>query len=315
MRPHFHMLLHLAVLLLVFTVFTVAARAQDFVGSVRESLDSGSLAGAEAKLQQYRTARGITSEYLEAFSWLGRNALARGDYSAATANSEATYKLCQEQIKSHSVDRDPRLGTAVGAAIEVHGLTLAKLGKKAEAQRYLKQELAKYGDTTIAMRIQKNLNVITLQGSVAPELKLEPHLGPKPVPLASLKGKPVVLFLWSHWCVDCKAQGPVLARLKKEFPDTVHVVGPTRLYGYAAEGEPTTPDEELKYIDRVRSKYYAILGDMPVPVSTENFQRYGASTSPTMVIVAPDGKVALYHPGRMTYEELKAELLPLIARQ
>jgi thioredoxin-related protein len=51
---------------------------------------------------------------------------------------------------------------------------------------------------------------------------------------------------------------------------------------------------------------------MPVPVAAENFVRYGASTTPTLVIVDAAGKVALYHPGRMTYEELKAKLVPLL---
>ncbi len=42
-----------------------------------------------------------------------------------------------------------------------------------------------------------------------------------------------------------------------------------------------------------------------VPVSEENFKAYGASTTPTVVIVDRGGIVRLYRPGKMTQEELE----------
>ncbi len=164
----------------------------------------------------------------------------------------------------------------------------------------------------MATRIHKNINLLSLEGKPAPALHETQYLGPKPQPLTALKGKPVILFFWSHWCVDCKAEAPVLGRLKKEYGDRLVVVGPTQLYGYAAEGRSASPQEELAFIDYVRQKYLAVLGDMPVPIAAENFKVYGASTSPTLVLVGADGRVKLYHPGRMTYDELKAQLEPLV---
>jgi hypothetical protein len=49
---------------------------------------------------------------------------------------------------------------------------------------------------------------------------------------------------------------------------------------------------------------------MTVPVNEETFKNYGASTSPTLVLIDRAGIVRLYHPGRMTYEELQ----PLVAK-
>jgi thioredoxin-related protein len=43
---------------------------------------------------------------------------------------------------------------------------------------------------------------------------------------------------------------------------------------------------------------------MSVPVSEETFRNYGASTTPTIVLADRAGIVRLYHPGKMTYEEL-----------
>jgi hypothetical protein len=45
---------------------------------------------------------------------------------------------------------------------------------------------------------------------------------------------------------------------------------------------------------------------MPVPLSQTNFKAYGASTTPTLVMLNRAGQVAMYHPGAMTYEELRA---------
>jgi thiol-disulfide isomerase/thioredoxin len=117
----------------------------------------------------------------------------------------------------------------------------------------------------------------------------------------------VLLFFWAHWCADCKAEVPIIARLRQEFaPAGLVVIGPTQFYGYAAQGNDVTPARERAYIESVRQRYYASLLDMPVPLSQQNFNTYGASTTPTLVILNRSGQVAMYHPGAMPYEELRA---------
>jgi thiol-disulfide isomerase/thioredoxin len=295
-------------LLIIFSLFTVAAKAQDFVATVKVTLEGYGIAGAEHLLQQYRDSRGVTPEYIEAYSWLGRKALADRNYSAAENYAQQTYEMATAELKHRTLDAEPHLPIALGAAIEVHAQAMAEQGNSAKALAYLRAEEAKYATTSIADRIQKNVNLIALQGHPAPPLQETEHLGAKVLPLAAYHGKPVLLFFWAHWCADCKAEGPILARLKREYGDRLILLGPTQRYGYAAAGNPTTAAEELKYIDDVRAKYYWTLGDMPIPISKENFRRYGASTTPTLVLIGADGRVKLYHPGRMTYEELKTAL-------
>ncbi len=53
---------------------------------------------------------------------------------------------------------------------------------------------------------------------------------------------------------------------------------------------------------------------MPVPISKYNFDAYGASTTPTLVLLDRTGKVAMYHPGALPYEQLKAEIEKVVAR-
>ena len=179
----------------------------------------------------------------------------------------------------------------------------------------LRSALARYTNTSIAARLQKNLNLLALVGKPAPPLQETQYLGPKPPTLASLKGSPVLLFFWAHWCVDCKAEVPVIARLKQEFaPEGLVVIGPTQLYGYAAQGDDAPPDREKAYIEAVRERYYANLQDMPVPLSKQNFNAYGASTTPTLVVLNRAGQVAMYHPGALSYEELRGAVQKAVAR-
>jgi thiol-disulfide isomerase/thioredoxin len=124
-----------------------------------------------------------------------------------------------------------------------------------------------------------------------------------------MKGSPVLLFFWAHWCGDCKYEGPIIAQLSSEFAaQGLKVEAPTQLYGYAAQGADATPKDELAYIERVWQHFYPRLQSVPVPVSSANFNRYGASTTPTLVLIDRKGRVSLYHPGLMQYDDLRAAI-------
>jgi len=118
-----------------------------------------------------------------------------------------------------------------------------------------------------------------------------------------------LLFFWAHWCGDCKAEAPIITQLRSEFAGQgLKVIGPTRLYGYTAQNDHPSSADELSYIDAVRHRFYSGLLDMPVPVSAYNFNVYGASTTPTLVLLDRAGKVAWYHPGAVPYAELRGEI-------
>jgi thioredoxin-related protein len=53
---------------------------------------------------------------------------------------------------------------------------------------------------------------------------------------------------------------------------------------------------------------------MPVPLSQQNFNAYGASTTPTLVVLNRAGQVAMYHPGALSYDELRSALEKVVAR-
>ena len=62
----------------------------------------------------------------------------------------------------------------------------------------------------------------------------------------------------------------------------------------------------------IRDRFYSSLYDMTVPVSAANFQAYGASTTPTIVLLDGNGIVRFYHPGAVSEAELagRIEALP-----
>jgi len=285
------------------------------VENVRMALTQNNFSAAESELTSYRNQAGVNGEYLEAYSWLGRAALDQGDYARAAAYAKETKTLAVEQLKGRTLDAEPHLPLALGAALEVQSQVLAAKGQKMRAIALLQAALRTYGSTSIGDRIQKNLNLLSFQGKIAPVLKEDQFLG-APLPAAAkLKGSPVLLFFWAHWCGDCKAEAPIITQLRSEYAAKgLKVVGPTRFYGYTAQVEHAAPADELKYIDAVRHRFYSGLLDMPVPINARNFLVYGASTTPTLVLLDKTGKVAWYHPGAVAYGELRGEIEKLVAR-
>ena len=295
-------------ILLVSVLLTASAWA-GIVDDVRIALEQNNFSAAEAALNSYRGQQGVSPEYLEAYSWLGRAALEQREYERAAAYAKQTKTLALEQLKQRKLDAEPHLPIALGAALEVESQAMAAKGQRTQAVALLQAALVKYGNTSIQARLRKNLNLLSLQGKVAPALKSEQSLGAALPAAAQLKGSPVLLFFWAHWCGDCKAEAPIIMQLRSEYASKgLQVIGPTRLYGYTAQVEHASASDEMRYIDAVRHRFYGGLLDMPVPVSGYNFDTYGASTTPTLVLLDRAGKVAWYHPGAVPYAELRGEI-------
>jgi thiol-disulfide isomerase/thioredoxin len=294
--------------LVLLMLLAAALAPAQLVTAVRGALAAKDFAGGEALLAAYQKQNGVTPEYIEAYSWLGRGAQANKLWDKAAAYSAQTRKLVQVELKKRPLDAEKSVPLALGAAIEVEGHTLAATGRLSEALAMLNRELKTYYTTSIRTRIQKNIHLLSLVGKPAPALDVARMLsGPKLPALGGLKGKPVVLFFWAHWCSDCKQQGPVLTELKAKYP-ALQIVAPTQTYGYVANGEDAGPAVEVPYIEKVRAQYYPDLTRVPAPLSNENFKLYGSSTSPTLVLIDKAGVVRMYHPGKMTAAELIPEI-------
>ncbi len=289
------------------------AGTTDVIAAVRAATAEQDIPRAESIVRQYQAANGSSSEALEALSWVARGALAARQFEAADKYARETYTLANAALSGRSLDADAHLQTALGAAIETEALARAGVGARSDAVYYLRGELEKYRDTAIHKRISKNLNLLSLEGEPAPKLEASEYLDRRVPAFSELKGQVVLLFFWAHWCPDCKAESPIIAKLLDKYrAQGLAIVAPTQRYGYVAGGKNVGPDEELKYIVQIRDTYYPFLRDQPVPVSEANHKQYGVASTPTIVLVDRQGLVRLYHPGRMTEQELETAITALL---
>jgi len=282
---------------------------------IQDLIAHNDLAAAERMVRSSQKQAGSTPEFAAALSWLARGSLKAKQLDRADTYAIETRKLSDQLLRTHKLDTDPWLPTAVGAAIEVHAQVLAARGEGGEAVSFLREQLALFGKSSLHERIQKNLNLLSLEGKPAPALDLAEWLGSKPPDLAALRGHPVLLFFWAHWCSDCKAEVSVIAQIKKAYgPKGLVVIAPTKYYGYMAEGQDAAPAAEKKYIEAVRREYYAPLSDVPAPLSNANFLNYGASTVPTLVLIDTAGVVRLYHPGTLSAADLATRVQAVLKK-
>jgi thiol-disulfide isomerase/thioredoxin len=272
------------------------------VSDVRFKISAGDLSSAEALVEDYQRANGINSEYAAAVSWLARGALTLGQTDTAARYLAQTKTLVAELLKTKRVEDDNFLEGAVGTSIEVEARIMAARGNRDRAVAFLQSELPHWKTWWVEARIHKNLDLLTLEGRPAPELD------------PSYRGSPVLLFLWAHWCGDCKAQAPTIARLKHKYePLGLRIMAPTRRYGEVSKIEHPTAAQEDQEIERVWKATYAELDGVAHPVNEAMMLAYGVSSTPTLVLIDRDGIVRMYRPTRMTEAELSHRIEALLA--
>jgi thiol-disulfide isomerase/thioredoxin len=282
------------------------------VAYVRVSLRNGDLASADAMAKQYRRLNGDTPEALEALSWVARGQLSAGHADEAIQQAEDIQRSSQTALSTRTLDSEPHLPLALGAAYEVEAEALRSQHKLSEAIQLLQTAVRKFHGTSLVERLQKNINLMTLEGKRMPPLRATEWIGAKGNP-AAWQGKVLLLLFWAHWCSDCKIQVPVIAKLAAEFePKGLVVVAPTERYGYTMDDDHAPAAKETPFIAKVFERYYSSIPNVRVPLDAVNFERFGASTTPTIVLVDRRGIVRLYHPGLMDEASLLSAIQPLL---
>ena len=310
-------IIRVATILAALLVFAAIGEAQSpgtiLVAYVEMAVEQGDLATAYGLVAQFRRQAGDTPEVLEALSWIARGELSAGHPDEALKKADEVKRLCEEALGNRKLDDEPHLPLALGAAYEVQAQVLNENHQRTEAVSLLQSAARKWHGTSIVARLQKNLNILTLEGKPMPLLRTSEWIGAKPVAEPTLRGRVVLLFFWAHWCPDCKAEAPILKQLGTEFePKGLVIIGPTRLYGYTPGDEHAGAAEEKAFIEKVYARFYSEIPNLQVPVGEMNFERFGASTTPTIVLVDRHGIVKLYHPGLMDEASLRTAVEPLL---
>jgi thiol-disulfide isomerase/thioredoxin len=279
-------------------------------GGIRNKIAAGDLLSAESILEAYRNRVSEDGPWLVGYSWLARGALLLGENEKARRYSDDVYARCAGRVAAGTdLARDDDVAYALGSVIEVEAQRRARDHGRQRAVEYVRGELAKWnGPVAFRSRLQKRINLMTLEGSPAPELAVEEFVGEQPPTLASLKGKPVVLFVWEKSCGDCRGQEPALAHVRKQFADRgVELVVLTRHFNTGEERSV-----ESARMDSVWKSAFADVGPAPIVVSAASMERYGGSSTPTFVFVDRKGIVRRYTPTRLTEAELSRSVSALL---
>jgi thiol-disulfide isomerase/thioredoxin len=138
-------------------------------------------------------------------------------------------------------------------------------------------------------RIEKEL-----AGKPAPDLVATDIQG-KPVSLADLKGKTVLLDFWTTWCQPCQADAPSIEKLNEKYgAKDLQVIG-------------ISVNEERAIVEKYLKKHPH---NFPVVLSSENLlpRPYQIGVFPTYLIIAPDGTLMTAEQGDQGFGRLRKAL-------
>lgn len=121
-------------------------------------------------------------------------------------------------------------------------------------------------------------------GTVAPDFKMQTPDGKKFEFAKFAKGKTVVLDFWASWCPDCRKDAPEVVRMYETYKQ------------HGIEFLGVSMDTDVAAWKNAVEKFgitYPQVSELKKFKETDIAKTYGVKWIPSMVVVGPDGKVAL----------------------
>jgi peroxiredoxin len=118
--------------------------------------------------------------------------------------------------------------------------------------------------------------------------------------LDDYRGRVVLVNFWATWCEPCRAELPIMERLRRIMADKPFVILAVQMGGSARTAQDTAKELGLKF---------PLLLDRDSKVTA----RWGVDTLPTTFLIGPDGEVEFRHVGELDWRDAHRrieELLP-----
>ena len=116
----------------------------------------------------------------------------------------------------------------------------------------------------------------------------------RPISMAALRGKVVIVNFWATWCGPCRAEIPDLVALQEKYKDTLQVIGVS---------------EDEAGVDVVKRFAAEHKVNYPIVMMTPEIEKLfpGISALPTSFIVDREARVVQKHVGMLTARTTESE--------
>jgi thiol-disulfide isomerase/thioredoxin len=128
---------------------------------------------------------------------------------------------------------------------------------------------------------------------------------PAPLPIASLRGRVVVLDFWTEGCINCIQIIPTLKRIEEQFPSEVVVIGVHSPKFLNEKNAASVKDAIQRYGIR-----HPIIHDPAMTI----WRAYGVQAWPTLVVIGSDGEPVGAIPGEPDPDRLIAAIENLVRK-
>ncbi len=125
----------------------------------------------------------------------------------------------------------------------------------------------------------------------------------KPLTMAQLRGKVVLLDFWTLGCINCQHVIPDLHHLESEFGDSLAIIGV-----HSGKYDREHADDSVKEAVLRLGIDHPVVNDPDFTIWSE----YGAQAWPTDVVIDPDGKIVGAHEGEGVYDAVEPTIKKLV---